>query len=111
MEQIEDWNGKQIGVVRTTGNTLLMCDPFDGLMRPTQGPWPPPALVMMLGEGESKRYPFSPELRASVSGRFGHYCALQSINSEDAITWNFLGTLMLANEDIRAQFLNWLARD
>ena len=70
MEHIEDWNGKSVAVDRTTGKTLLMCDPFDALMR-GRGTWPPPALVMMLGEGESRRYPYSAELHASVSIRLG----------------------------------------
>ena len=38
----------------------------------------------------------------------GHYCALQSINAEDTITWNFFGTLMHAPEAERASFLNWI---
>lgn len=106
-ETMPDWNDNTIGVTRSAGGTLLLCDSFAGLMRPRHGAWPPPALVMKLGEGDS-RHPFAPELRAQVSGALGHYCALQSINSEDAITWSFFGTLMYAPEASRTDFLNWL---
>ena len=106
---IEDWNGELIETVSTSRGTVLVCDPFDALMRPTSGAWPPPALVMQLGEGEPSRGGgFSDELRAQVSAPLGHYCALQSINAEDTITWNFFGTLMHTPDADRAAFLNWL---
>ena len=76
-------------------------------MRPVSGAWPPPALVMQLGEGEP-RSGFTNDFRAAVSTPMGHYCALQSINAEDTITWNFFGTLMHAPEADRASFLNWM---
>ena len=106
---IGNWNDKPVETATTTGGTLLVCDPFDALMRPVAGAWPPPALVMQLGEGEPRRHPFGDELRASVSTALGHYCALQSIGSEDAITWSFFGTLMHAPDEERAAFLNWLS--
>src|SRR5215207_9806955 len=99
MPSIENWNGKPIDVAATSGGTLLVCNPFQALMRPVAGAWPPPALVMQLGEGEPSRYPFSDDLRAQMSIQLGHYCELQSINSEDAITWNFFGTLMAAQPE------------
>lgn len=105
---MNNWNGDPLETAVTTGGTLLVCNPFDALMKPTKGAWPPPALVMQLGEGESARYPFADELRSRVSAPLGHYCALQSINAEDTITWNFFGTLMQAQDTQRAQFLNWL---
>jgi hypothetical protein len=108
MPSVENWNGTEIDVATTSGGTLLVCNPFDALMRPIAGPWPSPALVMQLGEGEPGRYPFTEELRAQVSTPLGHYCEMQSLNSEDAITWSFFGTLMAGPADRRAHFLNWL---
>jgi hypothetical protein len=105
---IDNWNGVPIRTARSSGGTLLVSDPFDALMRPVAGVWPPSALVMQLGEGESTRYPFDDQLRLEVSASLGHYCALQSINAEDTITWNFFGTLMHGNDAQRASFLNWL---
>jgi hypothetical protein len=107
LHEIADWNGRQISVARSPGGTLLLCDTYAGLIRPRGVPWPPPALVMKLGEGDA-RHPFASELHARVSGALGHYCALQSINSEDAITWSFFGPLMLAADSARTTFLNWL---
>jgi hypothetical protein len=109
MDNLVDWNGTQIPVACSAGGTLLLCDAYAGLMRPKDAAWPPPALVMKLGESGGP-HPFAPELRAKVSATLGHYCALQSINSEDAITWSFFGPLMLAPEPTRAAFLNWLCQ-
>jgi hypothetical protein len=63
---------------------------------------------MQLGDGEPRRYPFREALRARISSPLGHYCALQSINAEDAITWNFFGTLVHSPDSTRMEFLNWL---
>jgi hypothetical protein len=108
MPTIPNWNGDPIETVPATGGTVLVSNTFDAIMRPVSGAWPPPALVMQLGEGEPSRAPFSPELRAAVSAPLGHYCAMQSINAEDTITWSFFGTLMHAREQRRAAFVNWL---
>jgi hypothetical protein len=105
---INDWNERPIETEATSGGTVLIADVVDALMRPIAGIWPPPALVMQLGDGESRRYPFGDELREQVSRRLGHYCALQSINSEDALTWNFFGTLMYGPEEHRVGALNWM---
>jgi hypothetical protein len=79
---IEDWNGELIETVSTSGGTVLVCDPCDALMRPTSGAWPPPALVMRLGEGEPSRGGgFSDELREQVPAPLGHYCALLDLDS------------------------------
>jgi hypothetical protein len=104
---IENWNAEPIETASTAGGTLLVANVLDALMRPTSGAWPPPALVMQLGQGEP-RSRFTDDLRAAVSAPLGHYCALQSINSEDTITWNFFGTLMHASEIERAAVLNWI---
>jgi hypothetical protein len=47
------------------------------------------------------------KLPFSVRDKLGHYSALQSINSEDAITWNFFGPL-IGRPAAGAEFLNWL---
>jgi hypothetical protein len=108
MTVLYDWNAKPIETATSDGGTLLIANVFDALMRPTAGPWPPPPLVMQLGDGSPQRHPFGEELSASVSAPLGHYCAMQSINSEDALMWNWFGTLMAGTDAERVMFLNWL---
>jgi hypothetical protein len=38
VERLEDWNGKPIAVERSGDGTLLVCDPFEALVRPKSGP-------------------------------------------------------------------------
>jgi hypothetical protein len=47
-------------------------------------------------------------LAAAVSDRLGHYTPLQSINSEDVITWSFFGPAIYGGAALRAAFLRWL---
>lgn len=102
-ETIRDWNGRDIDVDRSPGGVLLFCDVSDALIH-LDGPyWPPPQVVMKMGAAQH-----GAKLPSSVRQKLGHYSALQSINSEDALTWNFFGPLI--NEPTAgARFLNWLA--
>src|SRR5437870_250690 len=69
MALVPDWTKqKEINTATTTGGTLLVCNIFDALMRPTAGVWPPPALVIQLGDGQPKRYPFGDALEAERNG-------------------------------------------
>jgi hypothetical protein len=48
-ETIEDWNGREIAVVRSKGGVIAVCD-FDNLIRDDRLPWPPPPVVQKLYE-------------------------------------------------------------
>lgn len=56
-------------------------------------PWPPPEIVQKLYASDRWRGKTEEDGRA-VRERLGYYCDLQSLNSEDAITWSFLGPLV-----------------
>ena len=84
-----DWNGREIRVDRSPGGVLLFCDVDDALIRAETTCWPPPQVVMKLGAAQHES-----KVPASVRQKLGHYSALQSINSQDAITWNFFGGLI-----------------
>jgi hypothetical protein len=88
-ETIQDWNGREIPVDRSPGGVLLFCNVDDALMPTERAYWPPPQVVMKLGSAQH-----GAKLPYSVRAKLGHYSALQSINSEDAITWNFFGGLI-----------------
>jgi hypothetical protein len=57
---------------------------------------------------EPPRARFRDEIRSRVSEKLGFYCDLQSLHSEDAITWSFFGPLATAGTVAAAEFLNWL---
>jgi hypothetical protein len=67
----------------------------DNLLRVKQGPWPPPALVAKLGESYHA-HNWAADIAGPARERLGHYCALQSINSEDAATPTLHGGRLVA---------------
>lgn len=99
---VEDWNGREIEAVRSRGGVLAFARVDDGLMQVDN--WPPPAIVSKLYQSNQTRS-FNPEEQAILTAHLGHYCDLQSVHSEDAITWNFFGTLGDGATDV----LNWMA--
>ena len=79
----------------------------DNLLKDPDTLWPPAAIRQKIYRSEQLAA-FAPEDQALLTERLGLYCDLQSINSEDAITWSFFGTLASADEESRANTLNWL---
>jgi hypothetical protein len=109
-ETIENWNGQPASALRSPSGVLL-ADWADNVICPPHGAWPPAALVMKLGDAERPDRPLPPALAGPLSAKLGHRTALQSINSEDAITWSTFGPLMEAPAGTRAAFLNWLCSE
>ena len=107
LETIEDWNGREIAVVRSKGGVLAVCDFADNLIRCEGLPWPPPPVVQKLYESRQSRAFVDDDL-AAVTKRLGFYSDLQSINSEDAITWSYFGCFISETAASRAGLLNWL---
>lgn len=86
---MEDWNGRAIFVARSRGGVFATVNPSDNLVRSGTSPWPPPEILQKL-------YKSIQGSAFDGQGAFEHlqyYCDLQSLNSEDAITWSFFGPL------------------
>ena len=103
----KDWNGREIETARSQGGVLLLADFSDNLLRDPALPWPPPAIVQKLYESRQGSR-FVESVSRVVERRLGFYSDLQSINSEDAITWSYFGLLSTRQPRERAAFLNWL---
>jgi hypothetical protein len=108
--QIEDWNGRSIAVENTKADgsgVWLVFDYSDNLIRTGIELWPPAAITQKLYRSDrTNQAPV--EVQKAVKRKLGFYCDLQSLHSEDAITWSFFGPLARATSDARARFLNWL---
>ncbi len=107
-QTIDGWTGNAVCVARSPSGVLLLCDYADNVIRSADVPWPPPTLVAKLVADDRVSSKWPAQLRDSVCSRLGHYTPLQSINSEDAITWSFFGPLMYGSPRVRVQFLRWL---
>lgn len=104
MRRIAQWNGHGvIEVAESAGGVLATVDPFAGLYRPPSVPWPPPEVLQKLYASDRWRGKTSAD-DLSARSRLGYYCDLQSLNSEDAITWTFFGPLVYGPETDRLHF-------
>lgn len=102
-----DWNGHEVALAESKGGVLAFADPFAGLLRGDVEVWPPPEVVQKLYKSRHQRS-FQNEDLEAVKQRLGYYCDLQSIHSEDAITWNVFGPLIYAMEATRVEFCTQL---
>jgi hypothetical protein len=109
MPFIQDWNGSNIEVALSKGETLAVANPFFNLLLVKGTPFPPSEILQKLYA--SNRSNAFIDVNAEISSRFlGYYCDLQSIHSEDAITWSFFGTLLYTEETIRNRYVEELLR-
>ena len=101
---MKDWNNKTIKVAQSRGGVIVTAHPYDNLIRPTGVSWPPPEIVQKLYQSRQVRAFDETNRRISISG-LGYYCDLQSIHSEDAITWSVFGTVARAPKDLLTEWL------
>lgn len=102
---LADWNGDEIPIARsTTSSVLVTGHPFDNLIRPSGIEWPPAEIVQKLYKSRQERG-FSGLDAAVAKSVLGFYCDLQSLHSEDAITWSIFGPLAYAGIDQRESWL------
>lgn len=106
-EMLHDWNGHEFQAVHSKGGVVAACEFADNLICDERLPWPPPPLVQKLYESRQSRAFLGAELTAATA-RLGFYSDLQSLNSEDAITWSYFGPFLAETPSSRARFLNWL---
>ena len=110
MSLTRDWNGEPLEAINTADDengTWLVCDYGRNLITTGVVPWPPPSIVQKLHRSRHGDR-FRDEIKAQAAEKLGFYCDLQSLHSEDAITWSFFGPLAAAGPEGAARFLNWL---
>lgn len=110
MGPTHDWNDQRITALSTKADgagTWIVLDYAENLIRTDIEPWPPPAVVQKLYRSD-RLGRAKPEIQNKAKAKLGFYCDLQSLHSEDAITWSFFGPLAAAGPRAGAAFLNWL---
>jgi hypothetical protein len=102
---MKDWNQNEIACAHSKGGVTVTAHPFHNLIRTGCTPWPPPEIVQKLYQSRQLRA-FTGQDEATCTSGLGFYCDLQSIHSEDAITWSVFGTAARAPQpDLKG----WLA--
>ncbi len=108
MRTLNDWNGKDVILAESRGGVLAFVDPYDGLISKSIPVWPPPEVLQKLYRSRQERA-FSGNDLDAVTSKLGYYSDLQSMHSEDAVTWNAFGPLKSASNQDRCLFVNSLA--
>ena len=102
---MQDWNHKEIAVAHSKGGVIVTAHPYDNLIRPDYVSWPPSEIIQKLYQSRHAEAFAGPDKQVSSSG-LGYYCDLQSIHSEDAITWSVFGTVARGTIPV---ITDWLA--
>lgn len=106
---MKDWNGQKIAIALSRGGVTVTTHPFDNLIRSGCSPWPPSEIVQKLYQSRQLRAFTGADAELCTSG-LGFYCDLQSLHSEDAITWSVFGTAACAPRSILKDWLTDLMR-
>lgn len=101
---MKDWNQAEIACAVSKGGVVVTAHPFDNLIRTDSCSWPPPEIVQKLYQSRQIRA-FTGDDKIVCESGLGFYCDLQSIHSEDAITWSVFGTVGRAPRPILREWL------
>lgn len=107
MKMIPDWNGHPIEIVKSRGGVIATARPEENLVRTGISPWPPPEIVQKLYQSRQLRA-FDEDNSKAATHSLGFYTDLQSLHSEDAITWSVFGPLIYGDEITRRKFTGTL---
>jgi len=94
---INDWNGKNVTAAKSKGGVIAIAHPYSNLITTGCQSWPPPEIVQKLYKSNHIR-DFSDDEQAICNSGLGYYCDLQSLHSEDAITWSVFGNIARAEQ-------------
>jgi len=100
-----DWNGKPISMVRSRGSGVwAVTKVFDNLVSTGCQPWPHADVTQKLIKS-SRLGDFGKAQQRLLTDELGYYSDLQSLNSEDAITWSVFGTMKNAPTQVQEQWV------
>jgi hypothetical protein len=103
---ITDWNGSPVAVRRSRGGVLTFERWEDNVLGGP--PWPEPLLRQVRGYVARRDYFSSDDAQALAAHLGDRISKFQSVNSEDAVTYSWFGTLADASPDTRRAAVQWL---
>ncbi|MEX0610134.1 MAG: hypothetical protein WD016_09430 [Balneolaceae bacterium] len=102
---IENWLGENVGICQSKGGVYAFQNPYDNLVRGDVNPWPSSEIVQKLYKSIHQNKFINEELEVLTS-TLSYYSDLQSIHSEDAITWSIFGTASYLPAEDRNKFVH-----
>ena len=104
---MKNWNQQEVEILKSKGGVIALADPYDNLVTTGIEPWPPSEIVQKLYQSRQIRA-FSEDQKELLQKYNGYYSDLQSIHSEDAITWSVFGTVAHSIDGTRNKFISEL---
>ncbi len=104
---IFDWLGREVDGVRSKNGVLALTNPLNNLIRPTSGLWPTSEILQKLYKSNQESA-FDEFDRSALSKTLGFYSDLQSLHSEDALTWSVFGPIIYGEPSARTKFASAL---
>ena len=99
----KNWNNQEVEILESKGGTIALANPFDNLISTNVKPWPLSEIIQKLHRSRHENA-FTEKEKENLKN--GYYSDLQSINSEDAITWNVFGTVAHSSGIVRNQYIS-----
>jgi hypothetical protein len=106
MAVIENWNGDPVAFRRSRGGVLTFEHWEDNVLG--SPPWPESLLGQVHGYAARRSHFATDDAKALSAHLEGRISKFQSINSEDAVTYSWFGTLASAPVDARRAAIQWL---
>lgn len=103
---MDNWNGKRIAVRRSRGGILTFERWEDNVLG--SPPWPNALLGQVRGYVARRDHFADDDAEALAAHLGGRISKFQSVNSEDAVTYSWFGTLAAASPAIRRTTVQWL---
>lgn len=98
-----DWRGNEVETAESAGGVLALADVWKNVIRPSGVLWPPPELVQKIYQSRQVRAFRGADEVIATQG-LGFYSDLQSLHSEDAITWSVFGPVVYATRETLVNF-------
>jgi hypothetical protein len=109
MTTILNWQDEAMEVARSSGGVLAAVDPWQNVISTGVRPGPAPELIQKIYQSRQVRA-FSGDEHRRATETLGFYSDLQSIHSEDVITWSVFGPVIYAAHGVREAFVTDLFR-
>lgn len=102
---MKNWNHQEVEIIKSKGGVIALANPYDNLISTGVTPWPPSEIVQKLYQSRQVRA-FAEDQKETLKRFHGYYSDLQSIHSEDAITWSVFGTISHSQHEIQNKFVS-----
>lgn len=109
MPQVPRYDGTLVNIRHSAGTKVPYFERWqDNVLPPPEGAAWPPALEKQVRAYVARTSWFADADAEALRGESGRISKFQSLNSEDAVTWSWFGTLALGEPAIRRKAVQWL---